>query len=70
MLNFMAHSNMVIPQHIEIIKYISNQGNKMRRKFNPQINLFTSTSSNPISRELKQISQILDGILRYLRRQL
>ena len=42
MLNFIAHSTMVILQHIEIIKHISNQGNKMRRKFNPQINLFTS----------------------------
>ncbi len=61
MLNFIAHSTMVISQHIDIIKHISNQGNKMRRKFNPQINLFTSTSSNPISRELKQISQILDA---------
>jgi hypothetical protein len=25
-------------QQTEIIKYLSNQGNKMRRKFNPQIN--------------------------------
>ena len=61
MLNFIAHSTMVISQHIDIIKHISNQGNKMRRKFNPQISLFTAASSNPISRELKQISQILDA---------
>jgi IS5 family transposase len=48
-------------QHIDIIKHISNQGNKMRRKFNPQISLFTAASSNQISRELKQISQIIDA---------
>jgi len=33
----------------------------MRRKFNPQMNLFTAPSSNPIARELEQISQILDA---------
>ena len=33
----------------------------MRRKLNRQTNLFTSASSNPISRELEQISQILDA---------
>ena len=51
---------MVYLQYIEIIKYTSNQGNKMRRKFNPQINLFTSVTSNAISKELKYISQIID----------
>lgn len=33
----------------------------MRRKFNPQINLFTAATSNQISRELQHISQILDA---------
>jgi len=33
----------------------------MRRKFNPQMNLFTATSSNPIAKELEQVSQILDA---------
>ncbi|HYA12849.1 MAG TPA: ISNCY family transposase [Syntrophales bacterium] len=33
----------------------------MRRKFNPQMNLFTATSSNPIARELEHVSQILDA---------
>jgi len=57
----MAHSAIVISQHIEIIEHTSNQGNKMRRKFNPQINLFTSVTSNVISKELKHISQIIDA---------
>jgi transposase, IS5 family len=33
----------------------------MRRKLNRQTNLFTAASSNPIARELEQISQILDA---------
>jgi IS5 family transposase len=33
---------------------------KMRKKYNPQMSLFTSTSSKPIARELEQISKILD----------
>lgn len=33
----------------------------MRRKFNPQINLFTTMSRNQIAKELQQISQILDA---------
>jgi len=57
----MAHSAIVISQNIEIIEHTSNQGNKMRRKFNPQINLFTSVTSNVISKELKHISQIIDA---------
>jgi hypothetical protein len=32
----------------------------MRRIYNPQMSLFTSTSSKPIARELEQISKILD----------
>jgi IS5 family transposase len=56
----MTHSAIVISQHIEIIEHTSNQGTKMRRKFNPQINLFTSVTSNAISKELKHISQIID----------
>ena len=48
-------------QHTEIINYISNQGLKMRRKLNRQMKLFTSPSSNPIAKELEQVSQILDA---------
>jgi len=57
----MTHSAIVISQHIEIIEHTSNQGINMRRKFNPQINLFTSVTSNAISKELKYISQIIDA---------
>lgn len=32
----------------------------MRRKYNPQLSLFNTPSSNPIARELEQISLILD----------
>jgi IS5 family transposase len=52
---------MVISQRFEIIDDISNRGHEMRRKLNRQMNLFASASSNPISRELEQISQILDA---------
>jgi len=52
---------MVLTQEIDIIEYKSNRGHEMRRKLNRQTNLFTSASSNPISRELEQISQILDA---------
>ena len=49
-----------VQQH-EIIRHPLKRGHKMRRKFNPQMNLFTATSSNPIARELEQVSQILDA---------
>ena len=54
-------SAMVHVQHFEIIGHTLNRGHTMRRKFNPQMNLFTAPSSNPIARELEQISQILDA---------
>ena len=37
------------------------KGHHMRRIFNPQLHLFTSPSDHPISRELAQISEILDA---------
>jgi hypothetical protein len=52
---------MVHIQESEIIRHTLNRGHKMRRKFNPRMNLFTSSSNNPIARELEQISQILDA---------
>ncbi|OQX14143.1 MAG: hypothetical protein BWK76_15140 [Desulfobulbaceae bacterium A2] len=33
----------------------------MRRKFNPQLNLFTNMARNQIAQELQQISQVLDA---------
>jgi len=36
------------------------RGHPVRRKFNAQSSLFTSTSNKPIARELEQISRILD----------
>ena len=33
----------------------------MRRKFNPQLNLFTIMARNQIAQELQQISQVLDA---------
>lgn len=33
----------------------------MRRKFNPQLNLFTIMARNQIAKELQQISQVLDA---------
>jgi len=54
-------SVMVHVQQSEIIRHTLKRGHKMRRKFNPQMNLFTATSSNPIAKELEQVSQILDA---------
>ncbi len=34
----------------------------MRRKCNPQLNLFTAMSRNKISKELQLMSQVLDAI--------
>ena len=33
----------------------------MRRKFNPQLNLFTTMARNKIAKELEQISLVLDA---------
>ncbi|OQX18433.1 MAG: hypothetical protein BWK76_07470 [Desulfobulbaceae bacterium A2] len=33
----------------------------MRRRFNPQLNLFTNIALNQIAQELQQISQVLDA---------
>ncbi len=33
----------------------------MRRKFNPQLNLFTTMARNQIAKELQQMSQVLDA---------
>ena len=38
----------------------------MRRKFNPQLNLFTNMARNKIAKELQLISQVLDAIPRVL----
>jgi|GEM_PF-3506232 hypothetical protein len=38
----------------------------MHRKYNARSSLFTSTSSKPVVRELKQISRILDETPRLL----
>ena len=51
---------MVIMQHADISNQSISKGEKMRRKYNPQLSLFTTPSSNPIARELEQISLILD----------
>jgi IS5 family transposase len=52
---------MVLSQEFDIIEHKSNQGPQMRRKLNRQTNLFTAVSSNPIARELKEISKIIDA---------
>jgi IS5 family transposase len=52
---------MVLSQELDIIEHRSNQGPKMRRKLNCQTNLFTAVSSNPIARELEEISKIIDA---------
>lgn len=52
---------MYTSQVFDINNHIVERGQKMRRKFNPQTNLFTSVSSNPIARELEQVSLILDA---------
>jgi len=60
-LEISVQSAMVISQEIDIIEYIANQGPQMRRKLNRQTNLFTAASSNPIARELEEISKIIDA---------
>jgi IS5 family transposase len=52
---------MVLSQEFDIIEHKSNQGLQMRRKLNRQTNLFTAVSSNPIARELEEISKIIDA---------
>jgi transposase, IS5 family len=51
----------VLLQEFDIIEYKSNQGPQMRRKLNRQTNLFTAVSSNPIARELEEISKVIDA---------
>lgn len=51
---------MVIMQHADISNQSISKGEKMRRKYNPQLSLFTTPSNNPIAKELEQISLILD----------
>lgn len=51
---------MVIMQHADISNQTISKGEKMRRKYNPQLSLFTTPSNNPIAKELEQISLILD----------
>jgi len=51
---------MVIMQHIDIPNQSSSKDEKMRRKLNPQLSLFSTPSSKPIAKELEQISLILD----------
>jgi IS5 family transposase len=52
---------MILSQEFNIIEHKSNQGPHMRRKLNRQTNLFTVVSSNPITRELEEISKIIDA---------
>jgi len=52
---------MFLSQEFDIIEYTSIEGPQMRRKLNRQTNLFTSISSNPIARELEEISKIIDA---------
>jgi IS5 family transposase len=52
---------MVLSQEFDIIEHTSNRGHQMRRKLNRQTNLFTTVSSNPIARELEEISKIIDA---------
>jgi IS5 family transposase len=52
---------MVLTQEFDIIEHTSKRGPQMRRKLNRQTNLFTTVSSTPIARELKEISKIIDA---------
>jgi IS5 family transposase len=52
---------MVLSQEFDIIGHKSNEGSQVRRKLNRQTNLFTTVSSNPIARELEEISKIIDA---------
>ncbi len=52
---------MFLSQELDIIEHKSNKGHEMRRKLNRQMNLFTAVSSNPIARELEEISKIIDA---------
>jgi DNA-binding XRE family transcriptional regulator len=40
---------MVIMQHADISNQTISKGEKMRRKYNPQLSLFTTPSNNPIA---------------------
>src|SRR4030042_902116 len=60
-LAILVQSAMVLSQEFDIIEHTSNRGPQMRRKLNRQTNLFTAVSSNPIARELKEISKIIDA---------
>jgi len=51
---------MVILQLDDISNQSTFKGEKMRRKYNPQMSLFSTPSSKPIAKELEQISLILD----------
>ena len=64
-----VQSAMILSQEFNIIEHKSNQGPHMRRKLNRQTNLFTTVSSNPIARELEEISKIIDvnpGVLDFV----
>ena len=61
MLENSAQSVMVLSQEFDIIEYTPNRGPQMRRKLNRQTNLFTAVSSNPIARELEEISKVIDA---------
>ncbi len=56
-----VQSAMVLQQDFDIIEHIPNRELQMRRKLNRQTNLFTAVSSNPIARELEEISKIIDA---------
>ena len=60
-LEISMQSAMVLTQEFDIIEHTSNRGPQMRRKLNRQTNLFTTVSSTPIARELKEISKIIDA---------
>ncbi|MCK9232490.1 MAG: hypothetical protein M0P04_06795, partial [Syntrophales bacterium] len=61
MLENSAQSVMVLSQELDIIEHTPNRGLQMRRKLNRQTNLFTAVSSNPIARELEEISKVIDA---------
>ncbi len=55
------HSAIRNTQKVDIIQESMQKGYHMRRKFSPQLHLFTSASNNAICRELAGIYEILDA---------
>jgi len=51
---------MVIMQHPDISNQTISKCEKMRRKYDLQLSMFTTPANNPIAKDLEQISLILD----------